>query len=478
MQVIFQNYKNLSIPVKATLWFTVCNILQRGILFLAVPIYTRLMSAEQYGVYSVFLSWLEIFEIIATFRLGWGGYVVGLTKYESERDEYTSSLQCLSILITFSFMFIYLFFADQINAFTDLDNTLTLMIFGILFSMPAIQFWTVRNRVEYKYKKVLYITVASSVFTLLCGVMFAIIFVDKVKAVIFARVLVQGIEGIILIWTNCHNKFTFYNKLFWKRAFAFNIALLPYYLSLVILHSSDRIIIKNFIGSTQAGIYGVAYSISTCMQLFNSALTQTVQPWLYLRIKENNVNDVPKIINFTFLIVSILNIFLVAIAPELVSIVAPVEYKEAIWVIPPLSGSVVIMYFYQHFVNIEFYFEESRLTAVASIGAAFLNILLNISFVPIWGYFAAGYTTFISYLVFAIVHYFFMKIICRKRNYNYELVDIKGMITIMIFFIVGVVLLMVGYNNFLFRYIIIIVCVSIIIVKKNVFKEKLEIFRK
>lgn len=478
MNIISQKYTNLSKPVRATLWFTVCNILQKGILFLAVPIYTRIMSTEQYGVYSVFLSWLEIFEIIATFRLGWGGYVVGLTKYESERDEYTSSLQCLSIVITFFFMVIYLFFSDRINAFTDLDNTLTLMIFGNLFSMTAIQFWTVRNRVEYKYKTVLYITVASSALTLLCGILFAIISVDKAKAVIFARVLVQGIEGIILIWINCHNKFTFFNKTYWQRAFTFNVPLLPYYLSLVLLHSSDRIIIKNLIGSTQAGIYGVAYSISTCMQLFNSALTQTVQPWLYSRIKENNVKDVPKIINFTFLIVAGLNVLLIALAPELISFVAPVEYQEAIWIIPPLSASVVVMYFYQHFVNIEFYFEESRLTAIASIGAAFLNIILNIKFIPIYGYFAAGYTTFISYLVFAIVHYFFMKVVCKKKNYNQKLVDIKKMTVVMLLFILCVLLLMIVYNNALFRYGIIIVYVSVLVMKKNTLIEIIERLRK
>ena len=54
MRKILEKYKGLEIPAKATIWFTISNILQKGILFLAVPIYTRLMTTSEYGIYSVF----------------------------------------------------------------------------------------------------------------------------------------------------------------------------------------------------------------------------------------------------------------------------------------------------------------------------------------------------------------------------------------------------------------------------------------
>ena len=38
--------------VKAGFAFTLCNVLQRGIQFLITPIYTRVLSTEQYGEYS------------------------------------------------------------------------------------------------------------------------------------------------------------------------------------------------------------------------------------------------------------------------------------------------------------------------------------------------------------------------------------------------------------------------------------------
>lgn len=207
MKKLIKFYNDLPIPAKATIWFTMCNILQKGILFVTLPIYTRLMSTEQYGVYNVFLSWLEIFEIIATFRLGWGGYVVGLTKFDNDKDGYTSSMQMLSLLITTVIYFLYAVISPMINAFTGLNFLITSIIFGILLFSPAIQFWTQRERAEFRYKAVALVTVLTSVFTLILGVMAVLMFSDKAVAVIISRLIVQGLVGIVLIWQNCHKKF-------------------------------------------------------------------------------------------------------------------------------------------------------------------------------------------------------------------------------------------------------------------------------
>lgn len=466
---IIKKYNDLSVSIKATVWFTLSNILQKGVLFLAVPIYTRLLTTEQYGMYSIFISWLEIFEIIATFRIAWGGYVVGLNKYEDRRDSYTSSMNMLSLVITAFFLGVYVLFRNPINSLTELPTSYTLVIFGILFAMPAIQFWTVRERVELRYRNVFAVSAISSILVVAFGSLFAVLSTEKVMAVIVARLVIQGAIAVVLIYLSCRKNFTFFDKEFWVRALKFNVPLLPYYLSMVVLHSADKIIIGNLVGKAATAIYGVAYTLSSCMQLFSSSINQTLQPWLYKQMKENKVEKVADIISFSMIVVVVLNLLLIALAPEVITIVAPDEYKDAVWVIPPLAASVVVMYFYQHFVNVEFYFEESRLTAIASIGAAILNVILNYIFIPVFGYVAAGYTTLASYLVFAFFHYLFMRIICRKNNYKEKLVDMKSLLLILGVFFVCTAALMVGYNHVVIRYaIILIICIIVFLFRKKV----------
>ena len=77
-----QKYKNLSQPVKASFWFTVCNILNKGIALISTPIFVRILTTDQYGDYSVFQSWYSIIIIFATLNLFSGNYGKGLVEIE------------------------------------------------------------------------------------------------------------------------------------------------------------------------------------------------------------------------------------------------------------------------------------------------------------------------------------------------------------------------------------------------------------
>ena len=75
---------SVSLQTKAAVWYLICNFLQKGISLISVPLYTRLLTTDQYGAYQVFCSWVEIFEIITTLRLSWGEYPVGLVKFTED----------------------------------------------------------------------------------------------------------------------------------------------------------------------------------------------------------------------------------------------------------------------------------------------------------------------------------------------------------------------------------------------------------
>lgn len=83
---ITSKYRSLSIQARAALWFTICSFLQKGISFITVPIFTRLMSTEEYGTYTVYLSQLQILTILTSLYLFNGVYDNAMAKYEKQRD--------------------------------------------------------------------------------------------------------------------------------------------------------------------------------------------------------------------------------------------------------------------------------------------------------------------------------------------------------------------------------------------------------
>ena len=66
---IIKKYNNMAVQAKASIWYTICNFFQKGISFVVVPIYVRLLSTSEYGDWSVFQSWRDILIIFASLNL-------------------------------------------------------------------------------------------------------------------------------------------------------------------------------------------------------------------------------------------------------------------------------------------------------------------------------------------------------------------------------------------------------------------------
>ena len=107
---------------------------------------------------------------------------------------------------------------------------------------------------------------------------------DKVLARILGLAIVEFFAYIGLFIYQMYKGKKFCIWKYWKYALLFNLPLIPHYLSQVVLASSDRIMISRLIGDSEAGIYSLAYSLSLIMTLFNSALMQTLSPWIYQKI--------------------------------------------------------------------------------------------------------------------------------------------------------------------------------------------------
>lgn len=313
------------------------------------------------------------------------------------------------------------------------------------------------------------VTIFISLSVPLIGIYFIIndTFSDKYQGMIYSRFIIQGIIAFILALSFYKASYVIYNKKYWKYALSINLPLVPYYYSLVLLAASSKIMIQNMIGNAEAGIYSVAYSAAMVMTLMNSSLNSAIQPWLFKKLKDNNYDGISKILSMSILVVAVINLLLIAFAPEAVAIFAPPQYYEAIWIIPPIAASVVIMFIYQHFVNIEFYFEETKKIAAASIGAAVVNIGLNYLLLPIFGYLIAGYVVLASYLIFAVVHYFMCKKICIENNCPIDLVNLKVVLLILIIFALLAVLLTFGYVVPLIKYIFIFITGVIMYYKRG-----------
>lgn len=464
---IKESYRKLNIGIKASFWFALCNIIQKGIMMLSVPIFTRMLSTKEYGVYSVYQSWYSILTIVVTLYLYGGVYNKGMIKYEDERDYFTSTIQGFSCLVTLFCLAIYLLNIDFWTKIFELKPFHMLMMFGQMLFSPAYMYWAARQRFEYKYKALFGITCLIAILSPIIGIVLVLKVEERAEALIFSFAIVQIIVGFYFLCRNWNKGRKVYDSIVWKYALKFNLPLIPHYLSQIILNQADRIMISRIIGSGEAAIYSVAYNVSLIMSLFTNAINSAFVPSLYSCLKNHDYKKAKINGNYVIIIAALLTSVSMLFGPELIRIFAPPSYYEAKWIIPPVSMAVYFTVVYALFVNIEMYFEKTNYVMCASIVVAVLNIVLNWIFINQYGYLAAGYTTAVSYMLFSIGHYLIYRVINKKFLENNSVVDSEVILIISILLVAWMFIILILYLYFWIRWGVICTILLMAIWKRN-----------
>lgn len=477
VQKLFKS--NISESAKAGIWFVICNLLQKGISIITVPIFTRLLTTEEYGYYSIYLSWLNIISVFTSLNLYYGVFNNAMMKYKDDRNVYVSSMQGLTITITGFAFGCYLLGKNFFNNVLGMTTILVVLMFLELLVMPAFQFWGAKQRFENKYKLLVGVTLAKSFLNPLLGVTAVILSSgNKANARVFSTVIIEvAFCGTIMIYQFIKGK-KFYVKQYWKYAFFFNLPLLPHYLSGTILNQADRVMIRSMVGNSQAGIYTVAYNLGMLIQLFLNAINASFTPWFYVNLKENNIKGIKKVSNMLLVLMAVLILGLMFFAPEAIRIFATSDYLEAIHIIPPIATSVFFIFLYTFFSNIEFYYECKKFIIIASIIPAVLNIILNYIFIKLFGYIAVGYTTLICYIIFTLCHLIFSRKVYKKNNQNEYCFDIRFIAIISIVVILFGIFVNLIYDYYLIRYLLAFILILICCIKRKTIIDYLKIIRK
>lgn len=467
MDKILKKYSSLPQIVKASFWFLICSVLQKGISVITTPIFTRLMTSSEYGVYNVFISWENILTIFITFNLSYGVYTQGLVKFDKDKKIFSASMQGLTICLVALWLLIYIPFREFFNNLLNMNTTYMLLMTLTIWISAVFGFWSANQRVNYNYKLLVIITILASIMNPIISIILMNFMDDKVLARILGIAISYMIFYLWMLFEQVAEGKKLYSEKYWGYALRFNIPLIPHYLSQTILSSSDRIMIERMDGKNTAGIYSLAYSISLIMSLFNNALGQTIGPWIYKKIKEKKTDEIARIAYPSLIGIAFINIILIAFAPEVVAIFAPKEYYDSIWVIPPVAMSVYFMFAYDLFAKFEFYYEKTNFISIATAIVAVINILTNFIFIKLFGFIAAGYTTLVCYILYVIFHYYFMNKIC-KDNHIDNPYDWKKIIKITSCFMICGFAFLILYHYFFLRYFIIGIMLILVIWKREV----------
>lgn len=444
-------------PLKAGIWYTICNFIVKGLAFLTMPIFTRIMTSSDIGMFSNITSWLNILAIITTFEI-YSSVSIARFDYKDDLDSYISSSLFLGTLITLGFYIIVLIFNNFFQKLFLVDFMTLNLMFIYLLVYPSIQMYQIRHRIKYNYIPIIVISLLNAILSTGTSVILVLLMKNKLEGRIlgyFIPLLVIALVVYIMLMVKGKS----ISKKYWKYALKISFPLIWHLLAGYILSSSDRIMITKIISSDANALYSVSYTISMVVSILWSSMNNAWSPWAYEKMDEKAYSSLKKNSKpYTIFFLIVVYLFML-ITPELLLIMGGKYYLQAKYVMPPVMVGYIFQFVYSLYVNIEFYHKKQTNIAIGTIIAAIINIILNFIFIPIFGYIAAAYTTLIGYITLLCIHFILVKRL--KCTWWY---DTKFFALILAISLISIPIFNLLYTFNIIRYILILIATVIVMV--------------
>lgn len=424
--------------VKAGSWYIITEFFLKGLTFLTIPIFTRLLSTSDYGFASLYTTWVGIFTILIGLNLN-TSITKGIYDFKEDYDKFVASIILLSLIILSGYIAIFTIFKNQIQSITGFRGfVLYFMIFQAYFSFIRNCLIT-KFRVEYKYKKISVLSIIMSVTGIILSILL-IHYVFKDEAYM-GKIIGNGILIVIfgtffLIYLLKNGKGKLVNINYWKYALILSLPMVFHSLSNVVNAQFDRIVINRYVGESSTGLYSFAYNIGMIIAVLTLSLDQAWSPWVYETMQNGESYKIKSRAELYRNFYTLFYALLLFASPELIKIMVDSSYWESLVIIPYIFAGYYLSFMYTLEVKTEFFYRKTSLISVGTVLSAIINIILNIVFVPIYGYIAAAITTTISYLALFVFHYLITSRIIRKNIYGikFHLKSLLYMIVITIYY--------------------------------------------
>lgn len=392
--------------LRSGIGYTVGNIFIKGINFLTLPIFSRLLTPEEFGIYNVFASYDLILFVVLGLALHASIQSANL-EYRGKIDSYTASISLICILNGLAALGVALLFRKGLGQLLGLPPAAVSLLVLSSFSGAVITLYNTRISLDYSYKKYLLVSACSSGLNiaLSLGLMLTVFDENRLMGRIIGAAVPTFAISLALLGSFFRRARPQFSKTYWKFGVKYSLPIVPQGISQMLLNQCDRIMIRSMVSDAAAGIYSLAGNIKLVLVIITDSVTTAWTTWFYARMDKGETAAIQKRATQLLGLFFIFTAGLMALSPELVRLLGGAQYDGAKFVAVPLVLDAFALFLYNLVVPAQYYAKKTTYIMYGTVAAAVVNIVLNYIFIQRFGYIAAAYTTLAAYLLFAAVHY-------------------------------------------------------------------------
>lgn len=404
------------------------SIIGRFLNYLLVPLYTYSLQTGEYGVVSEFYAYTGF---LATFLVF--GFETGFFRFSQDSEQkgkvYSTALNFV-LIANLIFLLAIVFFVSPLSSALLYANHheyfywFTLIL--VFDSVAAIPFAKLRSENKaVKFASIKFIEIGA---TVLLNLFFIVVCKQAYEAdshsffgrlynpaigvgYIFISNLAASSLKLMLLFPELKGITGGIDRVLLKKMMAYSFPMVIIGFAGIINEMLDRAILKYLLpfdaetNMQQLGIYGACYKLSILMTLFIQAFRYAAEPFFFSHAKEKNATGVYADVMKYFVIVCVTIFLLVTLYLDVFKYFIGADFRVGLKVVPVLLMANLFLGVY---VNLSIWYkltDKTMLGSSVSIAGALLTIVLNVIFIPHYGYLASAWATLACYFSMAAVSY-------------------------------------------------------------------------
>lgn len=419
--------------------YTLGNVFIQAIGFITLPLYTRILSQEVFGQFSLYSSYLSILVLFINLQVA-GSLGPAKVKYGEKYDSYAVSAFSFSSLFALSIVLIVFLFRQFLSHLLGFSELAVILIAVQAFNASCSAFLGTYFIQKQQSLINLFTSFASALINVLVSIGLITIMQDDFLARVLGGIIPGTLLMIGVVVYFYSKKQPIWNRDYLSFILLISLPLIFHRLGHLVLNQLDRIMLGKMLSIKEVAIYSFGYTMGTIIQSVLNSINIVWIPWFFEAKKRKD--DYLHYYVLRYLAVGLfLTLGYLTIFPDLALLMGGEKYSQSIDFIAMIIISYFFVFLYTFPVNIQFYYANTRMIPIGTIAAGVVNAVLNYFFIPKFGIYGAAVATVLSYLSLLVFHH----IISRKR-YQYDEVTVK-MFLIFSLIAIGYALLMNQFSD-------------------------------
>ena len=403
--------------VKNTMILAVGNIFTKLITFFLLPLYTAILSTEEYGIIDLLNTLVSLFLPIVTFQVEQAMFrrLIEIRDNEDEKKTVISTgifsvvIQCLIYLVLF---FIISSFIDN-NYKIFLATNVVAYIWASLLQQIARG---VGNNKAYTISSIF-----SGIFTIVFNVLFLVAFKLQAYGMLLGTMIGQiacVVYLFIVLKLHKYLKIKAFKKNVLKELWKYSIPLIPNSISWWVFNASDRVIVSAILGLGLNGILSAANKFSSVyIMVYNFFHLSWIES-ISIHINDEDIEEFfSKMFNSSLRFFLAMGIGIIAVMPFVYPIMIDAKFAEGYYQVPILMIGSIFNVIVALETAIYVAKKNTKAIAMTSGVSAVINVVVHMVLIKFIGLYAASISTLIAYFVMSI--YRFVNI--KKKYYKIKI---------------------------------------------------------